>query len=127
MKFQEFEQVVCEVVRYQIQKHLSRELTLLRNLELKSWMDQHARSVVVELTSVALAKHRKEETGWVSYPADWWEALKERWFPKWMLRRWPVKYTKRVVEQTVYHCCPHMDIEARSNHVKFLQQVERGK
>lgn len=26
------------------------------------------------------------------YPANWWEALKERWFPKFMLKRWPVLY-----------------------------------
>jgi hypothetical protein len=27
-----------------------------------------------------------------SAPENWWEAFKERWFFKWMLRRWPVKY-----------------------------------
>ncbi len=24
------------------------------------------------------------------WPADWWQALKDRWFPQWALRRWPV-------------------------------------
>ena len=28
----------------------------------------------------------------VKYPADWWQAFKERWFNKWMLERWPVRY-----------------------------------
>ena len=27
------------------------------------------------------------------HPRDWWEAFKERWFPKWALRRWPVVQT----------------------------------
>jgi hypothetical protein len=26
------------------------------------------------------------------YPADWWQAFRVRWFPKWWLRRWPPKY-----------------------------------
>ena len=26
----------------------------------------------------------------ISVPRDWWEALKERWFPAWALLRWPV-------------------------------------
>lgn len=26
------------------------------------------------------------------YPADWWQAVKERFFPRWAQRRWPVKY-----------------------------------
>lgn len=25
-------------------------------------------------------------------PADWWQACKERWFPKWLKRRYPVRY-----------------------------------
>jgi hypothetical protein len=28
----------------------------------------------------------------VQYPKDWWEAFKERWFPKWLLKRYPVRY-----------------------------------
>ena len=26
------------------------------------------------------------------YPEDWWEAFKERWFTKRMLKRWPVRW-----------------------------------
>lgn len=26
----------------------------------------------------------------IRYPADWWQAVKQRWFPEWALRRWPV-------------------------------------
>lgn len=29
------------------------------------------------------------------YPADWWQAFKERWFPGWLLKRYPVVYTHR--------------------------------
>lgn len=25
----------------------------------------------------------------VRYPADWWQAFKRRFFPRWALRRWP--------------------------------------
>ena len=28
------------------------------------------------------------------YPRDWWEAVKERWFPAWALKRWPVLYNR---------------------------------
>ena len=33
---------------------------------------------------------RRNET--VSYPADWWEAAKQRWAPHWFLKRWPVRF-----------------------------------
>jgi hypothetical protein len=28
-----------------------------------------------------------------SWPCDWWQAFKERWFPAFLLKRYPVKYT----------------------------------
>jgi hypothetical protein len=28
----------------------------------------------------------------ISYPATWWDAVKDQFFPQWMLRRWPAKY-----------------------------------
>jgi hypothetical protein len=27
-----------------------------------------------------------------SYPRDWWEWFKQRWFPKWLLDKYPVKF-----------------------------------
>jgi hypothetical protein len=29
----------------------------------------------------------------ISYPRDWWNHTKKRWFPKWALSRWPVELT----------------------------------
>lgn len=38
-----------------------------------------------------------------SYPADWWQAFKERWFPAWLLRRYPVKLKiMRLTARAVY-------------------------
>jgi hypothetical protein len=28
------------------------------------------------------------------WPADWWQAFKDRWFPLWAKKRWPVQYRK---------------------------------
>jgi len=39
----------------------------------------------------------------ISYPADWWQAFKERWFPKWALVKWPVRYeTKKMTVMEFY-------------------------
>jgi hypothetical protein len=38
----------------------------------------------------------------VKYPADWREALKERFFPAFALKRWPVRYTiKKFVASSI--------------------------
>lgn len=31
-------------------------------------------------------------------PADWWQHFKERWAPRWWLRRWPVRYRTQVAD-----------------------------
>jgi hypothetical protein len=36
----------------------------------------------------SVAMWRKQRV--LEVPANWWEHLKERWFPQWALKRWPV-------------------------------------
>jgi hypothetical protein len=42
----------------------------------------------MQITTMVAGERVKE----IKYPLDWWQAFKERWFPKLFLRRWPVKY-----------------------------------
>ena len=28
------------------------------------------------------------------YPDDWWQAFKERWFPAWAKKHWPIQYAE---------------------------------
>ncbi len=53
--------------------------------------------------TVTIAMQEEELT---KYPSDWWQALKERWFPKWMKQRWPIKYN----EVWAYHKFPDLEI-----------------
>lgn len=34
----------------------------------------------------------------IKYPADWWQAFKERWFPPWLLKHYPVRYKYHVID-----------------------------
>lgn len=43
-----------------------------------------------------MAKRRLAEYQW---PATWRDAFKERWFPSWAKRRWPVRYEKVAVDE----------------------------
>lgn len=51
---------------------------------------------VIYIVQRAVAQKLQEYP--VSYPADWWQAFKERWFPAWVKRRWPVKYTRYTIK-----------------------------
>jgi len=39
----------------------------------------------------ALVKIVVQEELLCSYPRDWWQAVKQRWFPGWLLKRYPVQ------------------------------------
>lgn len=41
-------------------------------------------------------------------PRDWWEAIKERFAPKWFTRRWPVRYDEITVE--CFAIFPELDL-----------------
>lgn len=43
------------------------------------------------------------------YPADWWQAFKERWFPDWAKKRWPVQYTTHKIDAFVLY--PELDVQ----------------
>jgi hypothetical protein len=53
------------------------------NLIIRTWAD---------FPTLQLQRHT------VSFPRDWWQAVKERWAPRWALRRWPVVYTEKVFD-----------------------------
>ena len=33
----------------------------------------------------------------IQYPDGWWQAVRERWFPKWRLSKYPVKYVEHTI------------------------------
>jgi hypothetical protein len=36
------------------------------------------------------------------WPNDWWQAFKDRWFPKFLLDRYPVEYKTISIDQPIY-------------------------
>jgi len=55
----------------------------------------HARDDIMFRLRSFVWGERVDEIG-IKHPADWIEAFKERWFPKWILKRRPVEYTRYV-------------------------------
>ena len=57
------------------------------------------------------------------YPSNWKEAVKERFFPHWALRRWPVEYTEVVFDvKTMYPEISVPDAVHRT-HVELYERV----
>lgn len=63
--------------------------------------------VAIKLKSHVLGQERDCKSVSVSYPSTWWDAFKERWFPLWAKRRWPVKRTTETLKATLWETYPH--------------------
>lgn len=59
-------------------------------------LDETFEGMRIELRAHVLAEHVGGVSHEFSYPKDWWQAFKDRWFPKWALKRWPVEKTRKV-------------------------------
>jgi len=45
----------------------------------------------------------KLPTKTIRYPSDWWQAFKARWFPEWLLKRYPAKYTTQHITASIIY------------------------
>lgn len=104
------------------------------NWKVEARIDAFSSRLVARITAnLAHHKDTKEEVrGSVSYPADWWQAFKERWFPMWLLRICPVH---RVSHSLTYvtinetRICPHIPMRTSDgpvSHLRFLVNGDLG-
>lgn len=61
-------------------------------------------SFATQLCGVITVWGCRTHTERVTYPEDWWQAFKQRWLPRWALRRWPVR--QRTIEMDAYAWVP---------------------
>jgi hypothetical protein len=55
------------------------------------------------------------------YPRDWWQAFRERWFPRWWLSRRPVDYEEIDIDEPKFGpVCPHSAAVPFKEHIGFL-------
>lgn len=57
------------------------------------------KSLLAQISGYIWSERIAQKT--VSYPANWWEAVKARFAPLWFRKRWPVEYTVIVLDARV--------------------------
>ena len=79
-------EVSLERIRLGVIRTLSREMAVQLDAEV---IERRIHDEIVYLfRAEILGQNSKTE---VRYPADWWQAFKARWFPRWAQRRCPVR------------------------------------
>ena len=81
-----FRDAVLERIDLRFDKHIDKYLLIEQRFDVFEFT---AGQMLLELRGYLLGEKTNETI--ITYPLDWWEAFKERWFPLWAKKRWPVK------------------------------------
>lgn len=96
---------------------------------LKLLVRETAQGMSAELTAYLMSTKPEVVTEqWAHSPANWWEHLRERWAPKWWLRRHPVRYHNIRQQISVVHVCPHIELpDGNLRHEMCISFLDRPK
>lgn len=89
-------------------------------------VDHHARFIHAQFTRMVQGLGGVEVRWHARWPKDWWQAFRDRWFPKWWLKRHPVEYEVYEGSELVFKAvCPHLQTEEEGKHVRWLLEQQR--
>ena len=121
--FQKIDEIHLEVIKHHISTLVSP--AVIKHMGLKTVMEDSSQQIIrrLELFLTGDSNHDVILES-KSYPENWWEALKERWFPVQLKKMFPIKFNSVGVkiERTSYFICPHLnfDYSRHQHHLRFF-------
>lgn len=85
-------------------------------LKISSHRDIRLEALIYDLNVTVWARHVGNHSH--RWPANWFEAVKERFAPKWFLKEFPVEY--RGVTVDAYHSYPELAIKEKHPSLQFV-------
>lgn len=92
------------------------------NTNFEMFMNEYTDQIIFRLRA-RLAGQKLEEVV-ARWPADWWEALKERWFPAWLQKWFPVRWKTSMLKSIALY--PQMVIPNWKTHVVQQRESHEG-
>ena len=81
--------------------------------------------LVTRLTTYVSAMQSEKFCHYTEYPENWWEAFKLRFFPKFLIDRYPIKYTVIDISIDRYVVCPHVPVLDKHKHYMWMLDTIR--
>ncbi len=122
----EFEKITLPLMKVAVSERIKLGSLSLDRMRLDGYRDYFMDSMVYNLSTYLIGnKVHEYPVDDIKYPADWKEAFKERWFPEFLKRRYPVRYKYESTVIHHYHLCPHVEAPwGRGEHIEFLTMMD---
>uniref|UniRef100_A0A6M3KV41 Uncharacterized protein n=1 Tax=viral metagenome TaxID=1070528 RepID=A0A6M3KV41_9ZZZZ len=116
------DRITLEKIQFGIQQMMSK--SLMDEMRYESREDIETRTFIKQLTfylwgnKVNVEKYDTEKV----YPATMWEELKRDFWPIWLRRMFPVRYSRDVThhKEIHWHVCPHLNCKDDRKHLNFM-------
>jgi hypothetical protein len=96
--------------------HDPRAINLFKRADLYEYRSSINNMLISSLDTYILGMPDENIEVHKSWPKDWWQAFKQRWFPDWAIRRWPVEMSRiDVCERRYKAVCPHIEAPSDRN------------
>ena len=91
-----YNEVELEKLKFAIQQRLTGEF--MAKVDISIYSEFLADEIYLRVKGFVWAEAENVQHQEIKYPCDWWQAFKEKWFPVWILRHYPVTYKKVVID-----------------------------
>jgi hypothetical protein len=94
--------VITKRLEFELQEVFAQHVIARTTLDKQPYLHNVQALLREEANNLLMTLHAfvpaQKKTHTVRYPADWWQAVKDRWYPAWALSRWPVVYRQITVD-----------------------------
>lgn len=128
-KFVDIEEIILQKIRFGVIETM--DPSLLEEIKISEPLSDFVSNMItvrlkgfvygVDIAKEESTYHENE----IEYPANWWEAFRERFFPEFWKRKYPIIYNEISTEVTIHqdfkNICPHIPKSLIKEHIYFLK------
>lgn len=118
---EKIKQVLLEKIKVSQAKRANIKAVKTARISVDKWAQFEADELVLRMDANILARENDRIYHYITYPMTWWDHLKERWFPDWLIDRFPPEYNIIEIDEPRFlTCCPHLQIDEDRKHFEYL-------
>lgn len=107
-----------EIVLEKICFDLDYALPEFTDMSVKAEADDAIKQIILRFKAYMYAEQHKHIE--IKYPEDWWQAFKHRWYPDWLLKRYPIRYKEHIIDVKAFYPGYKVSIPEREIFLRLL-------
>jgi hypothetical protein len=107
------------IIEQRLAKQLQDQLAEMPDVEIQQHAHFMTDEIAVQVRGIVWGREMQRQSH--RYPADWWQAIKERFAPEWFKRRWPVRYIE--ITLTARELYPMLSIPQEEHSIVILKDA----